>query len=95
VAVLARAHSVPFYVAAPLSTFDFSISSGGEIPIEERAPEEVTEGFGKRIAPAGVKVYSPAFDVTPAELVTAFITEKGLISPPYSESIEGLASTKT
>jgi len=91
VAVLARAHKIPFYVAAPLSTFDRSLSTGAEIPIEERAPEEITEGFGKRTAPIGVKVYCPAFDVTPAELVTAFITEKGLIYPPYSESIAGLA----
>jgi methylthioribose-1-phosphate isomerase len=91
VAVLARAHNIPFYVAAPLSTFDRSVSIGDEIPIEERAPEEVTEGFGKRTAPEGAKVYCPAFDVTPAELVTAFITEKGLIYPPYSESIAKLA----
>jgi methylthioribose-1-phosphate isomerase len=92
VALLARAHSVPFYVAAPLSTFDLSLSSGDEIPIEERAPEEVTQGFGKRTAPEGVKVYCPAFDVTPADLVTAFITEKGVIRPPYTESIGKLAS---
>jgi len=91
VAVLARAHNIPFYVAAPLSTFDRSVSIGDEIVIEERAPEEVTEGFGKRTAPEGVKVYCPAFDVTPAELVTAFITEKGVVYPPYSESIERLA----
>ena len=86
-AILARAHNIPFYVAAPLSTFDISLPSGNEIPIEERAPEEVTEGFGKRIAPEGVKTYCPAFDVTPAELITAFVTEKGVICAPYSESI--------
>ena len=92
IAILARAHNVPFYVAAPLSTFDFSVPSGDTIPIEQRPPEEVTEGFGKRTAPEGVRVYSPAFDVTPAELVTAFITEKGIIRPPYAQSIETLAS---
>ena len=92
VALLARAHSVPFYVAAPLSTFDLSLSSGDEIPIEERAAEEVTQGFGKRTAPEGVKVYCPAFDVTPADLVTSFITEKGVIRPPYTESIGKLVS---
>jgi len=91
VALLARAHDVPFYVAAPWSTFDLSLSSGEEIPIEERAPEEITEGFGKRTAPAGVKAYCPAFDVTPAELVAAFITDKGVIRPPYAESIGTLA----
>jgi len=90
-ATLARAHNVPFYVAAPFSTFDLSLSGGNEIPIEQRAPEEVTEGFGKRTAPKGVTVYCPAFDVTPAELITAFITEKGVIYPPYPESIEQLA----
>lgn len=93
VALLARAHNVPFYVAAPLSTFDLSLSSGDEIPIEERAPEEVTQGLGKRTAPEGVKVYCPAFDVTPADLVTSFITENGVIYPPYAESIGTLAGT--
>ncbi len=93
VALLARAHNIPFYVAAPLSTFDLSLSSGDGIPIEERAPEEVTQGFGKRTAPVGVKVYCPAFDVTPAELVTAFITENGVIYPPYGDSIGKLAET--
>jgi methylthioribose-1-phosphate isomerase len=91
VALLARAHDVPFYVAAPWSTFDLSLSSGDEIPIEERAPEEITQGFGKRTAPEGVKAYCPAFDVTPADLVTSFITEKGVIRPPYAESIGKLA----
>jgi methylthioribose-1-phosphate isomerase len=95
VALLARAHKIPFYVAAPLSTFDLSLSTGGDIPIEQRAPEEVTEGFGKRTAPEGVKVYCPAFDVTPAELVTTFITETGLVRPPYLESIGELVSTRS
>jgi methylthioribose-1-phosphate isomerase len=86
-AIIAKRHNIPFYIAAPLSTFDFNLKSGDEIPIEERAPEEVTEGFGKRTAPLGVKVYSPAFDVTPNELITGIITEKGIIYPPYSENI--------
>ncbi|HID11605.1 MAG TPA: S-methyl-5-thioribose-1-phosphate isomerase [Candidatus Latescibacteria bacterium] len=84
-AVLARHHRVPFYVAAPLSTWDFSITDGSQIPIEERGPEEVTQGFGRNTAPEGVRVYNPAFDVTPAELVTAFISEKGVALPPFGE----------
>lgn len=83
VAVLARAHGVPFYVAAPSSTFDFAIRTGADIPIEERDPREITQGMGKVTAPEGVNAFNPAFDVTPAELVTAFITEKGVIRPPY------------
>lgn len=78
VAVLADRHSVPFYVAAPSSTFDASTASGKEIVIEERSPEEVTRGFGKLTAPENVKVYSPAFDVTPNELIHYFITDHGL-----------------
>ncbi|MGB2769332.1 MAG: S-methyl-5-thioribose-1-phosphate isomerase [Candidatus Zixiibacteriota bacterium] len=78
VAVLAHHHDIPFYVAAPTSSFDPAISNGGEIEIEERSPAEVTDCFGKRTAPAGANVYCPAFDVTPAELVTAYITEKGI-----------------
>ncbi len=78
VAVMAREHGVPFYVAAPYSTFDQQIPSGRDIVIEMRAPEEVTEGFGKRTAPEGVNVFSPAFDVTPHELVTYYITDEGL-----------------
>ena len=84
-AVLARHHGVPFYVAAPLSTWDFSLPNGSQIPIEERKPEEVTRGFGRLTAPEGVQVYNPAFDVTPAELVTAFISEKGVAFPPFGE----------
>ncbi len=87
VAVLAQHHGIPFYVAAPTSTFDLSTPSGEQIPIEQRSAEEITEGFGKRTAPEGVDVYSPAFDVTPAALVTGFITEVGVLSPPYEESI--------
>jgi methylthioribose-1-phosphate isomerase len=78
VAVNARQHGVPFYVAAPSSTFDREIATGADIPIEERAPEEITNGFGNRTAPAGINVYAPAFDVTPNELITAFITDSGI-----------------
>jgi methylthioribose-1-phosphate isomerase len=81
VALLAAAHKVPFYVAAPTSTFDLSIASGEEIPIEQRDPREITCGFGRQTAPDGVKVYNPAFDVTPASLIAAIICEKGVIRP--------------
>lgn len=91
IALLARAHKIPFYVAAPSSTFDPSISSGEGIPIENRKPEEVTEGFGKRTAPVGIRVENPAFDVTPHALITAFITEKGVIRPPYEKNLKILA----
>lgn len=77
-AVMAREHGVPFYVAAPYSTFDDAIASGDEIPIEERSAEEVSHGFGRTTAPDGVKVFNPAFDVTPGELVNCYITDKGL-----------------
>lgn len=78
VAVLAKEHGLPFYVAAPTSTFDPMISSGEDIPIEERSSDEITNWGGVRTAPPGVKTYSPAFDITPAELVTAYITDKGI-----------------
>lgn len=78
VAVLAREHNIPFYVAAPLSTIDLSLKTGAEIPIEERSPEEVTSFGGVRVAPAGVEVFNPAFDVTPAQYVTAIISEYGV-----------------
>ena len=81
VALLAAAHKIPFYVAAPSSTFDLSIASGAEIPIEQRDPREVTHGFGRQTAPEGVAVYNPAFDVTPAELIAAIICERGVIRP--------------
>ncbi|RAP75472.1 S-methyl-5-thioribose-1-phosphate isomerase [Paenibacillus montanisoli] len=90
VAVLAKAHGIPFYVACPLSTIDLNTPSGGEIPIEERHENEITEGFGKRTAPAGVKVYNPAFDITPNEYVTAIITEKGIVKPPYDVNLKKL-----
>ena len=86
-AVLAREHGVPFYVAAPLSTIDFDSPDGDSIPIEERDGREVTELFGTRVAPAGVGVFNPAFDVTPARLVTAIVTERGIASAPYEESL--------
>ena len=81
VALLAAAHGIPFYVAAPSSTFDLSLTSGAAIPIEQRDPREVTHGFGRATAPEGVKVYNPAFDVTPAERIAAIITERGVIRP--------------
>ncbi len=87
VALLAREHGVPFYVAAPASTFDLSLASGDQIPIEERDPREVTHGFGRQTAPDGVAVYNPAFDVTPAGLITGIITERGIISPVNEENI--------
>jgi len=87
VAVLARAHGIPFYVAAPTSTFDLSLASGDAIPIEQRASEEITRGFGKQTAPDEVGVYNPAFDVTPAELIAAIVTEKGVIQPVTEEAI--------
>jgi methylthioribose-1-phosphate isomerase len=89
-AVLAEKHRIPFYVAAPISSIDFEISSGEGIPIEERDPSEVTESFGRRIAPEGVHVYSPAFDITPNELVTAIVTEHGIVRPPYNKTIPPL-----
>ncbi len=87
VAVLAEKHNLPFYIAAPLSTFDLSRKTGAEIPIEQRNPEELTHLAGKRIAPLGVKVWNPAFDVTPSRYIKAIITEKGIVYPPYEDNI--------
>jgi methylthioribose-1-phosphate isomerase len=87
-AVLANAHGIPFYVAAPTSTIDLSLTSGYQIPIEERSPEEVTHIQGVPIAPAGVKAANPAFDVTPPSYITAIITEKGIIRAPYTEGLK-------
>ena len=87
VAILAKYHGVPFYVAAPSSTFDLSLTSGAAIPIEQRDPREVTHGFGKETAPAGIQVYNPAFDVTPARLIAGIVTEKGVIRPVDRETI--------
>lgn len=87
VAVNARYHEVEFYVAAPFSTFDMGLRSGADIPIEQRDKKEVTEVFGKPVALPETKVYNPSFDVTPNELITGIITEKGVLKPPYLESI--------
>jgi methylthioribose-1-phosphate isomerase len=93
-AVLARENGIPFYVAAPISTIDLSLASGAEIPIEERSPREVTELAGTPIAPEGVDAAHPAFDVTPARLVTAIITERGVLRPPYAESLAAAARSR-
>jgi methylthioribose-1-phosphate isomerase len=87
VAVLAAAHGIPFYVAAPSTTFDLTIDSGEQIPIEQRSPDEITRGFGRPTAPEGIGVYNPAFDVTPARLIKAIITDRGLIEPVSRETI--------
>lgn len=87
VAVLAHVHGIPFYIAAPTSTVDLKVPSGQEIPIEERNPKEMREVFGVPTAPAEVPVYNPAFDVTPAKYITGIITEKGIVSPPYSVNL--------
>ena len=91
VAVLAREHGVPFYVAAPISTLDLSLASGDEIPIEQRAAAEVTHVFGVPVAPEGAEVENPAFDVTPNRYVSAIITEHGVARAPYGESLRSLA----
>ncbi len=90
VAILAKEFGVPFYVAAPTSSIDMSLASGDLIPIEERKPEEVTEGFGKRTAPHGINVYNPAFDVTPHRFITALITERGIVRPPFDQGLRQL-----
>lgn len=91
-AVLAAYHKIPFYVVAPVSTFDFTLRTGREIPIEERASREVCEIGGKLIAPKGVRVYNPAFDVTPNKLITAIVTEKGIFRKPFSKTLRRLCS---
>jgi methylthioribose-1-phosphate isomerase len=90
VAILAKHFGIPFYVAAPTSTIDLSIATGQDIPIEQRDAKEISNGFGRQTAPDGVGVYNPAFDVTPAELVTAIITEKGAVRAPYELSLREL-----
>ncbi|HYI13302.1 MAG TPA: S-methyl-5-thioribose-1-phosphate isomerase, partial [Thermoanaerobaculia bacterium] len=92
VAVLAHAHGVPFYVAAPVSTIDPNCPNGAGIPIEERSSDEVTEMHGSCIAPRGVRARHPAFDVTPARLIGAIITERGVLRPPYEEAIRTVFS---
>nr|WP_207754888.1 S-methyl-5-thioribose-1-phosphate isomerase [Desulforadius tongensis] len=94
-AVLAQAHGLPFYVAAPTSTIDMGLASGNQIPIEERHFEEVTTVGGTRIAPPGVKVWNPAFDVTPNELVSAIITERGVVQKPYPENLRKIMNSRT
>ncbi len=91
-AVLANAHGIPFYVAAPTTTIDLSLLSGYQIPIEERSPEEVTHIQGVPIAPAGIRAANPAFDITPGSYITAIITEKGIIRPPYTEGLKAIGS---
>jgi methylthioribose-1-phosphate isomerase len=86
-AVNARYHQVPFYVAAPSSTFDLSLVDGSDIPIEERDPSEVVSPYSIELAPRGIQVYNPAFDVTPAELIRGIITEKGVIMEPNEASV--------
>jgi len=95
VAVLARAHRIPFFVAAPSSTFDLAIPDGSHIPIEQRDPREVTHGFGRPTAPEGVPVYNPAFDVTPAELITGIVTERGVIFPVSAATIRATLLQET
>ncbi len=90
VAILAKEHRIPFYVAAPISTVDLGTADGSKIPIEQRAATEVTHLVGKQLTPDGVGVENPAFDVTPHEYVTAIITERGVVRPPYSESLKAL-----
>lgn len=89
-AILARHHRIPFYMAAPLSTFDPDLRSGEQIPIEQRPAVEVTQFNGIQVVPEGVPVLNPAFDVTPAKLIDAFITEKGILRPPFEESLANL-----
>jgi len=90
VAILAKHFGVPFFVAAPTSTIDFSISSGEQIPIEQRDPREISHGLGKQTAPDGVEFFNPAFDVTPAGLIGAIITEKGVVAPPTRQGLAGM-----
>jgi methylthioribose-1-phosphate isomerase len=90
VAILARHFGLPFYVAAPISSIDLSIPNGTAIPIEQRDPREVSHGFARQTAPDAVDIYNPAFDVTPAELVTALITESGIITPPFTPFLRRL-----
>ncbi len=89
--MLCHRHGVPFYVAAPTSTLDLTLADGRSIPIEERAPDEVRTAMGHPIAPSTVPVYNPSFDVTPADLVTAIVTEHGVARAPYAQSLPPLA----
>jgi methylthioribose-1-phosphate isomerase len=95
VAVLAKEHGIPFYVAAPISTVDLATADGSGIPIEQRNAKEVTHIAGKQMVPDGVEVENPAFDVTPAKYVAAIITERGIAKAPYTESLRTLADSKS
>jgi methylthioribose-1-phosphate isomerase len=92
VAVLAKENGVPFYVAAPVSTFDLTLASGDEIPIEQRPASEVTHVHGVHVAPENIAVENPAFDVTPARYVTAIVCEHGIAREPYKQSLAALAA---
>jgi methylthioribose-1-phosphate isomerase len=93
VAVLARQHNIPFSVAAPISTIDLKLPTGEEIPIEERDTREVTHIRDQRLAPEGIEVQNPAFDVTPNELIAAIITDKGVARQPYTESLRRMVES--
>jgi methylthioribose-1-phosphate isomerase len=95
VAILAKEHGIPFYVAAPLSTVDLDTPDGTKIPIEQRNPREVTHIGGRQMTPDGVEIENPAFDVTPAKYVAAIITERGIARAPYTESLNKLAESVT
>jgi len=95
VAVLAKQHNIPFYVAAPVSTVDLSTATGDDIPIEERDTKEVTHVGDHQLAPDGVNVHNFAFDVTPNELIAAIITDRGVARPPYTESLRTLVATRS
>ncbi len=95
VAILAKEHGIPFYVAAPISTVDLACTDGSKIPIEQRNPKEVSHIAGKQMVPDGVEIENPAFDVTPAKYVTAIITEKGIARPPYGDSLRKMASAES
>jgi methylthioribose-1-phosphate isomerase len=91
VAVLAKEHGIPFYVAAPMSTIDFAITSGSDITIEEREPTEVTHIKDHQLAPEGTNVHNPAFDVTPNQLIAAIITDRGVARAPFEKSLKDLS----
>jgi methylthioribose-1-phosphate isomerase len=92
VAILAKEHGLPFYVAAPVSTLDLQTPTGEDIPIEERPAHEVTQVAGHRVAPEGTRVRNPAFDVTPHRYVTAIVSERGVARPPFGDSLRKLAA---
>ena len=91
---MAKAHQIPFYVAAPLSTVDFAISDGSQIPIEQRREEEIRQFNGQQTVPEAAMVFNPAFDVTPEQYITAIITEKGVAFPPFQQNLEALRQGK-